>query len=383
MINIFVLRQLVYDEGVKFVVLFVVLAGCGRHNFGSPDAGGVIDGTVIDAVITKPNIAFVTSTIVTGRMLAATGDGIAEADSICNDAAMIAGLPDVGSYKAWLSSSSQNAIVRLQATSAQGWTRTDGAPVVDDIRELAAAKLRTPFALDEFGVDVRNVSPGFIWTGSGSNGSAKGSPRCAEWNSDLGSLTGTAGSPASVGALFTDIGERLCSMGSHLLCFGTARTSALQNLPVPTSNRIFLSKGAFTPNGRNRADTLCQDEANAANLGGSFLALLGNSSGSALSRLTTATRSYVRLDGVVVGDLSRQLIDSALNVHADGSYTNQLYYWTGGSRTLPIPDGNTCNGWANTTGTAIIGSQLTSDLNLVNASTANCVDPLPVLCVEQ
>src|SRR5262249_30645591 len=69
--------------------------------------------------------AFVTST----TYVPGNWGSVGTADSACNTRAAAAGLPAVGSYRAWLSTSTVTARSRL--TPARGWIRTDGLPVAD------------------------------------------------------------------------------------------------------------------------------------------------------------------------------------------------------------------------------------------------------------
>jgi hypothetical protein len=97
-------------------VLVLCIAGCGRVDF---ELHGVADAPADAAP--PANFAFVTST----KQLPTTfGSDLAGADAICNTRATQAGL--LGTYVAWLSSTTMPAVNRLGG--ARGWIRTDGLP---------------------------------------------------------------------------------------------------------------------------------------------------------------------------------------------------------------------------------------------------------------
>lgn len=94
----------------------------------------------------KPNIAFVTSTTYNGDL-----GGLAGADQKCQALAEAAGLP-ANVYKAWLSTSNENAKDRLG--SARGWVRKDGKPFADTVADIVSGKIFHPLRIDENGADT-------------------------------------------------------------------------------------------------------------------------------------------------------------------------------------------------------------------------------------
>lgn len=80
--------------------------------------------------------------------------GVAGADAMCVDRARAANLP--GTYRAWVSSQTENAKDRLGG--ARGWIRTDGRPFADRIEDALVGNFFFPPRLDETGADL-----GFVW----------------------------------------------------------------------------------------------------------------------------------------------------------------------------------------------------------------------------
>src|SRR5947207_2017750 len=127
------------------LALVLLLSACGRLGFdaqrvGDGDgSGGTADGFVRGDVTITNNIAFLSQpTVVVGTLGSASA-----ADQACGDQAIAAGLP--GTYVAWISTSTSNAIDRL--AGARGWVRVDGVPFADQLSELAASHLMSPLVI--------------------------------------------------------------------------------------------------------------------------------------------------------------------------------------------------------------------------------------------
>ena len=149
---------------------------------------------------------FVTSTVYTGDFVSAanalanvTGltDGLTAGDALCQSRAEAAGLD--GTYKAWLSTSSSDAI-RMLSETAGPWVRTDGVKVVDNKAEFASGTLQAPINKTEYGEDVNpNSNPDFYelpWTGTEQDGERfdnTGDYQCNGWTSSSPSDDGTYG----------------------------------------------------------------------------------------------------------------------------------------------------------------------------------------------
>ncbi|MGH7925107.1 MAG: choice-of-anchor D domain-containing protein [Candidatus Binatus sp.] len=134
------------------------------------------------------NVVFVTSVTYDGRINGNTGlDG---ADTACQTLANNAGLP-MGTYKAWLSTSTVTAVSRLGA--ARAFVRVDGAPIADQISDLTSGKILNPIALDETGSDARFPGNSDVWTGSTNTGTLGGFGACVDWTSALLADNGETG----------------------------------------------------------------------------------------------------------------------------------------------------------------------------------------------
>jgi hypothetical protein len=331
------------------------------------------------------NIAFVSSTTSNGDL-----GGQAGADAECASLAAAANLPSA-TYKAWLSTSTLNAAAKLG--TARGFVRPDGQPFADQVSDITAGNILNTLILDESG---NNLAHEIVWTGTTDAGTA--SPfACGDWLIGTGVSFGELGeSTGGAGAWSDDAGETSCNAFAHLYCFGTSQVSALTVTPTP--GRIaFVSKGSFaTSQGVVGADTLCQNEASAADLANptTFLALLSTSTTAAASRFDMSAPSapYVRPDGIEIADAptiaAGSTLESGIWQHADGSYVTEFAAatWTGSAApnvvgTLSV----TCQDWMTTNG-ADTGSEGVSNVTDVwwkSGMSTSCLEPLSVYCLAQ
>ena len=325
--------------------------------------------------------------------LSATGDlgGQAGADAECASLATAASLPP-GTYRAWLSSSTINALAKLG--SARGFVRPDGAPFADQVSDIAAGSILNPLSLDESGNDAGRQD---VWTGTTDAGTINSSNTCGDWSIGTGSAFGELGeTTGGAGAWSDDAEETACLASAHFYCFDTSHVTALTVTPVP--GRIaFVSLGSFnTSQGVSSADALCQSEATAAGLANptQFLALLSTSTVPAASRFDMSATSavYVRPDGIEIADAptlaAGATLSSGIWQHADRTYVTEFAaaVWTGSTTpnvvgSLPV----TCEDWAATSGseTGSVGVSNVTDTWWNSAATTSCVESLPVFCLEQ
>ena len=134
----------------------------------------------------QPNIAFVTSLTYDGNL-----EGLAGADGICQSRATAAGLPQ-NTYKAWLSTSSEDAIDRLG--TARGWVRVDGKPFADRKTDIAAGMIFHPLRVDENGAYINDTSKLTVWTGTKYDGTVN-DLTCEGWANNSDTIGGNLGSP--------------------------------------------------------------------------------------------------------------------------------------------------------------------------------------------
>ncbi len=332
------------------------------------------------------NVVFITSSSSNGDL-----GGQAGADAECASLATAAGLPP-GTYKAWLSTSTINAVDKLG--SARGFVRPDGQPFADQVSDIAAGNILNSLSLDETGTDVGDQN---VWTGTTDSGTINGSVTCGDWTIGTGASFGELGeSVGGAGAWSDDAEETSCNVSAHFYCFDVSHVTALT--VTPASGRIaFVSKESFSTRlGLSGADTLCQNEATAGSLSNptQFLAMLSTSTASAASRFDWSAMSppYVRPDGIEIADAptiaAGSTLDSGIWQHADGTYVTEFAaaVWTGSSSPTVIGTlATTCQDWTSPGG-ADTGSQAVS--NVTDAwwntnSTTSCGVPHAIFCLEQ
>ena len=338
----------------------------------------------VTATYTKnaPNVAFVTSTTHTGNLGGLTG-----ADAICRTRAAAAGL--AGTYRAWLSTSTTNAISRLG--SARGWVRTDGQPVVDSLADLTSGKMIYPLRVDENGDDVGH---GLVFTGTKADGTLGTLGSCANWTSTASD--GGVGVTGGLHALFSSFGGLGCTGMARIYCFGVDRTAVVDIAPPASYRRAFTTKASFTPGGGlAAADALCTQEAAEAGLPGTYRALLATTTATAASRVQTAGAPWVRLDGAFLWTQSAFTFSypywfAAPNLSADKTtWFGNTAVWSG-ARTLTTQGtvATTCNNWtsssANATG-AGGRAGMTQLTELANMGTPFACDAVyaKLLCLQQ
>ena len=170
---------------------------------------------------------------VTVRAEGNASTGPLAADKLCEQVAAAAGLS--GTFKAWLSDVTSNAVDRIQDVPG-GWysvpmvvSGIDGGteyPIAADKSALVATGVGVNM-LDEHG----NVRPGCAWTGTLPNGTkvvngpAPGSDgRCTDWTSSGAdyAIAGNIG-PASTALIECDVSSGLavtqCSQKQPIYCF--------------------------------------------------------------------------------------------------------------------------------------------------------------------
>ena len=126
----------------------------------------------VPCVVLPPTV-FVTSESYNGNL-----GGLAGADAKCQTRADSTKLG--GTWLAWLSTDSFNAITRLQDAGALGpYVRTDGVVVAEDLADLTDGELNAPIDKDEYGIDNGML---IVWTGTTQSGLAHGHPMmCNNW----------------------------------------------------------------------------------------------------------------------------------------------------------------------------------------------------------
>ncbi|MCP3974445.1 MAG: hypothetical protein GY720_08125 [bacterium] len=172
---------------------------------------------------------FVTSTTIP------TDQGVAFADAQCNSLASAAGLS--GTYVAWLSTTTENAVDRLVATSGPFVRASPSAPaatIADDIADLTDSSLDNAIGFDESGNVPANNS---VWTGTLADGTLELNRNCNDWAGG-GFPDATHGQPAAADLDWTQADNRTnCGVGRRMYCF------ELPSVAVPAMSH--WSKGAL------------------------------------------------------------------------------------------------------------------------------------------
>jgi hypothetical protein len=349
----------------------------------------VIEATSITARFDmNHNVAFLTSVGYSGGQIG----GLGGADELCADLADAAGFGDHG-WKAWLSSSEEDAIERIPA-SARGWVRPDGLPAFDTLEEAVAGQLFYPLLVSE---NRELIDGAEVWTGTGTDGAVYPGGddfTCSDWTSDSGEgQTGRAHSTSQLWATFIPLA---CEFPKGFYCLGTDRDEPV-SVTEETGRIAFLSSAAFdAATGLTGADELCQNEADDATLPGTYRAFLATEETPAADRFDLEGDPWVRVDGLVWLDDPTKLNElsgaaTPLNVRADGSAeTGQelIYVFTGGTGTFGTGETATCDDWtANTDPAAAImgGAQLAGSHSFTccSGSCSNEFFPHHVYCLEE
>lgn len=346
----------------------------GQPDSGQPDGGHSV----------PPNIMFVTSATFSANL-----GGLSGADAKCQAAATAGGLQ--GTYVAWLSTNSVNAIDRL--SGATGWVRTDGIPFARTPADIANGAILSPPSLDESGNPVSAGTTGYPFTDTDANGtlfanSDGTTSTCKDW---------TSTTPTGVNFITGDISQTTfrwtnsyfadCDHQGHLYCFGVDRKGTVSI--TPASGRLaFVSSAQYTPGtGIAGADDLCAKEAATAGKVGSFKALLVTNGAGAGARFDQTKAPWVRPDGLAIAATATDLFsgkwDVPINETLSGTYTS-AGVWTGIAQSLTKPgtSATTCNNWM-ASGTSNTGAIVEASTTQPGTGNAPCNLAFNVYCLQE
>ncbi|MCE9580484.1 MAG: hypothetical protein K8W52_45615 [Deltaproteobacteria bacterium] len=333
----------------------------------------------------SPNVMFVTSTVHTANL-----GGLDGADAICSQRAAAAGLH--GTFRAFLSSSTVNAIDRLE--NAPGWVRPDGKPFARSAADVAAGHILYPPRLDENGATVALGEQ--VRTGSNGDGSTAG-PWCGDWVGDSPNGTCVGSHPESALRFANDSrGSLTCADQAHLYCFQVdSKTPA--PAPHATGHIAFISRDTRSGASLENLDHACAVEAGNAGLPGTYVALLGWWQSPPVSRVALAGAAVVRPDGVEIAHtpsvFDGPALDAPIAVTADGKeYVNRAWVWTGGDASFATASPFDCNTWG--TGTEQVTSGTYADISgsvvMADAAgpgtsfaTQSCSAEMRFYCIQQ
>ena len=350
---------------------------------GTAPCSVLVSGSVsVGAVFVLPNYVFTTSIPVSANM-----GGLVGADSICAQRALAGGLP--GTFKAWLSTSTTNALSRLG--TASGWIRPDGLPFANSQADLVAGRILYPLRLDEFGTDVFATKAFTSTLGEGTlNG---GVSTCSDWTSNVDQIPAGAGFTSLSTTGWTTGAFAPCGSQQRLYCFGVDAPASVKVTAPGMFRRAFVTTATWTPGaGIASADALCNAEAGAANLPGSYLALLTPMGVSAATRFNVMGPPWVRVDDVSLSATANGFfIDpfwtATLNVTPARAY-GTAFTWSGSSNLLfQGAPSNTCQGWnsSSVNDSANVGVMNDSEVSHAfgGAGTFDCSNALRLMCLQQ
>lgn len=160
--------------------------------------------------------AFVTSATGAGDLstwVDANGQtGLAAGDAICQARATAASL--TGTFKAWLSTSSVDAIDRL--TSTGPWVTLDGVVVATSKADLTDGSIFTAINRSDTGEWLTGNS---VWTGTSAYSGGASGASCADWTSAQASDQGWVGAANSVSPAWSSSYQGNCNSLNPIFCF--------------------------------------------------------------------------------------------------------------------------------------------------------------------
>ncbi len=330
--------------------------------------------------------AFVTSVQGTGDLFSWAGfsgaTALDRADSVCRARAVLGGLPNADTYRAWLSTSTVDAYCHVQglagtrANACGGAAQPGGGPwyLFNGVSEFTAdlatltgsgRVIYRPVIFDEFGSAFTDSAVVF-WTGTSADGRYAGNGDCNAWiatsgQASIGSVLGTA-------LTWTQYGSTTCNFPRRLICLepGDSEAPAVVWQPgalvfvtsVRGSGDLSSWPQAGGLTGLAAGDAICRNVATAAHLPSpaSFVAWLSDSTVDAADRLT-GDGPYRRLDGFAVAVTKGALVSGATSnsIHVDEGFhylTDNLSTWTGTSA-FGSTTGSDCAEWASGAGTDV------------------------------
>jgi hypothetical protein len=346
------------------------------------------DTTVQANFSPPPNYVFTTSTTQTAAL-----GGLAGADTICKNLAIAAKLP--GTYVAWLSTSTVNAVSRLNGAS--GWIRPgDFMPVLNNVEDIAKNKFVYPPRMDELGRDVGASQ--IVMTGTNMNGTLNVDPEattCSSFTS-AASVAGMylgGGYASANSSMFTEGTWFDCGQLARLYCFGIDRQAQVA-VTSAMGRHAFLTKGTWLPNSQGimSADELCTAEAANAGMTGWYKALLAPSGSTMALQFDLTGAPWTRSDGLMLAPSAGLFLSGTAttfgvppNMSADGSvYYGLQNMWIGAvSPTTLGTDATTCSNWTSTSGAGLAGLVGDTSTSMFFEGYANsCSYPLPLVCLQ-
>jgi len=180
--------------------------GLGSESESSGGSSGTTDTQ--DSSLT----VFVTSNRFNGGQIG----GLEGADDKCQAEADLAGLS--GTYVAWLSDSTTDAVNRLSNPSGLPYELVSGATIADNVDDLIDGEVPAFINVDAFGTTQKRGNR--VFTGTGTNGKRAG-PWCDDWTSGEKGANGRLAvmDSRSAAKFWTNRGPSSCGSSWRLYCF--------------------------------------------------------------------------------------------------------------------------------------------------------------------
>ena len=184
-----------------------------------------------------------------------------------------------------------------------------------------------------------------------------------------------------------------CSTQARLHCFGVDQIADVHVSPQE-GRLVFVSEGEFAADsGRDAADVLCQNEADAAALGGNFWALMALPDEAPIDRFDLEGPAWVRTDGLALFEHDQPMgetlaIGVGLNARGEPIHTSHRAWLGANSPFEPGTTATTCDAWTvlDPEGQAPLASALAADwLGWQDyfKDTAECTKSYRLLCFER
>ena len=186
-------------------------------------SGGSMDAVANDAVVGGSKLVFVTSQLFNGNLGGLTG-----ADALCKMLAGQAAHP--GTFKAWLSSTTQSASQRLTHSTGP-YVLANGKQVASNWAGLTSGTLLNPIDVTETGgtppdspIMCSNTPLPAAWTATAANGTLATTQgaTCMDWTTSGQSTGAILGVANQTGANWTDGCGNESSVGTSPICGSTA-----------------------------------------------------------------------------------------------------------------------------------------------------------------
>jgi len=284
---------------------------------------------------------------------------------------------------------------RDRLVGARGWIRPDGAPFADTVNDIVQGNLLVPPRVNPFGEQA--ATPWGAGTATLGVGVVDPSNSCHDWTDARSAMVkvsfGTSSATDSTWTMTPATGfsstYNFCGYETPFYCFGVDHATALPP-PADQGRLAFVTQAGLPPGGGiTAADALCDSEAKAAGLPGTFAALLPTSKQSAADRFASfSSAAWVRLDGVALNQAGAVLFDqpelrTPINVTSQKNVVPSVFVLTGSTSPWAVPrPEEVCQDWTATTGYAWAGE--TGDTKMWwRAAGRQCSETNPIYCLQR